>query len=134
MLETAAAAQQTGVDIVIGLLNSDGRHGAIEGLLSRFEQLPASNGLVGEGRIKRIDLDAIRERLPGIVLVDTRPPVSFAPACGSSSLHESDTWTDIESVVDSGIDVWASLDATGFSSWVSVGVGVPSRLNSLSLL
>lgn len=125
MLKTAATARQTGVDIVIGLVNSVGC-GAIDRLLFGFEQLPALHGKSNVRHAIRIDIDAARKRAPAILLVDTRPPSCEISRSGNSA-HDDERWADIEYLVTSGITVWAALDASGFSSWASVGAGLRSR-------
>jgi two-component system, OmpR family, sensor histidine kinase KdpD len=133
MLETALAARESGVDVVVAWVNPAGSE-VIDHLLRGFECMTPASGAGGEHRPARIDVDAVRKRTPQILLVDpqTSPP-SFGGG-GTASVRSNDWWADIEHILASGIDVWAVLDATGFSSWTSVGAGIPSRLNSLSLL
>jgi len=50
------------------------------------------------------------------------------------NVYDYECWKDIELVIASGINVWAALDATGFSSWSSVVGGGRSRTSGLSLL
>jgi K+-sensing histidine kinase KdpD len=133
MLETAAAAQQRRADMVVCLVNSCGS-GAIEHLLRGFECLPALQGNFGAKHPPRIDVDAVRKREPAILLVDTRVPPSSENGGRTGFVHSYHPWADIESVLVSGISVWAALDATGFSSWASVGIGTPRRISALSLL
>jgi two-component system, OmpR family, sensor histidine kinase KdpD len=124
MLETAATAQQNGADIVVGLAHSCGDD-AIDRLLRSFERVPAST---------RIEVDAVRKRAPSILLIDTRPPPSGESARAPRDEHPYEPWEDIENIVGSGIGVWVAVDATGFSSWTSLGIGVPPQVNGLSLL
>jgi two-component system sensor histidine kinase KdpD len=116
MLETAAAAQQRGADLVVCAPNAYGS-GAIDGLLRGFECLPALQGSLGAKYPPRIDVDAVRKREPAILLVDTRVPSSSENGRRRGFVHSYHPWADIESVLVSGITVWAALDATGFSSW-----------------
>ena len=94
MLETAKAAQQTGVDVVVGLVNSCGRK-AIDRLLCGFECLPALQSSIGPKRPARIDVDAVRKRKPAILLVDTRtlPTLEIDRAARSTNNYES--WAEI---------------------------------------
>jgi K+-sensing histidine kinase KdpD len=133
MLETARTARQTGVDVVVGLVNSRG-HGAIDRLLFGFECLPALHGQIDAEHPARIDVDAVRKRVPAILLVDTGLPASSQLQRGALFQHNYHSWAAIEDVVALGINVWAALDATGFSGWTSVGIGAPSHLSGLSLL
>lgn len=133
MLETAAAAQRTGVDVVVGLVNSLGSC-VIDHLLCGFECLPTLHGSRGAEYPARIDIEAVNRRRPTILLVDTRVLPSFETGRRAHSTHTDDSWADIEGVLTSGINVWAALDATGFSSWTTVAVGAPPRVSGLSLL
>ena len=132
MLETAKAAQRTGVDIVIGLVNACG-HSAIDRLLSGFECLPPLQSSITVNQPIRINIDAVRQRAPAILLVDTRVPPSETDR-STRIICNYDSWADIEDVVASGVNVWAAADATGFSSWTSVGIGAPRRVGGVSLL
>jgi two-component system, OmpR family, sensor histidine kinase KdpD len=135
MLETAAAVRQTGVDVVVGLMHA-GHHSPFDRLLRSFECLPAPRDSPGAKQPARIDLDAARTRQPVILLVDTRVPPSSGNGCRarSGSVDSYQPWADIESILELGIHVWAAVDATGFSSWSSVGVGAAPRKSGLSLL
>jgi two-component system sensor histidine kinase KdpD len=133
MLETARTARQTGGDVVVGLVNSRG-DSAIDALLLEFEYLPTLNSSIDAKHPTRIDVDAVRKRLPAILLVDTGLPASSETLRGALSIHDYHSWAAIEDVVALGVNVWAALDATGFSGWTSVGIGTPSRASGLSLL
>jgi two-component system sensor histidine kinase KdpD len=132
MLETAKTAQRTGVDIVIGLVNACG-HTAIDRLMSGFECLPPLHSSIAVNQPIRINIDAVRQRAPAILLVDTRVPPSETDR-GTRIICNYESWADIEDVVASGVNVWAAADATGFSSWTSVGIGAPRRVGGVSLL
>jgi len=112
MLEAAAATQQTGVDVVVGLVNSCGSC-VIDRLLCGFECLPALHRPLGAKYSARIDVDAVKKRGPAILLVDTRVLPSSETGRRAHSTHNDDSWADIEGVLASGINVWATLDATG---------------------
>jgi two-component system sensor histidine kinase KdpD len=122
MLETARAAQRAGGDVVIGLMSHRGRE-ALSALTDRFESLPIRRTTAGDVLEARIDLDAARKRAPSILLVDTHvaDPASHQP------------WADIESLMADGLDVWAAVDASGFSSWIDLA-RVPHKRTGLSLL
>jgi K+-sensing histidine kinase KdpD len=130
MLEAGTAARQTGVDVVSGFGNATGT-GAIDDLLSEFESLSALHASTGAEHPNRIDVDAVRKRAPAILLVDTRIQRIGRHA---QSKRDYASWDDIEAVLGFGVNVWAALDATGFSSWTSVGVGTSSRRSGSSLL
>jgi two-component system sensor histidine kinase KdpD len=133
MLEAARVAQRAGVDIVIGLVNACG-HNAIDRLRSEFECLPPLHDSVGVKPPIRIDIDAVRQRAPAILLVDTCAPLLSAKHRRPRAEFNYESWAVIEDVIASGVDVWAAADATGFSSWVSLGIGVRQRPRGVSLL
>jgi two-component system sensor histidine kinase KdpD len=133
MLETARSAQRTGVDIVIGLVSACG-DSAIDRLLSEFECLTPSPASIGVNPPIRIDIDAVRQRAPAILMVDTRVSPSPETHRNAPAVFNYESWATIEDVVASGVDVWAAADATGFSSWISLGIGVRRRPRGLSLL
>jgi two-component system, OmpR family, sensor histidine kinase KdpD len=133
MLETAKAAQRTGVDIIIGLVNPCG-HSAIDRLLSGFECLLPLQSAIGVNHPIRINIGAVRRRAPAILLVDTRVPLSSETDQTRRAVCNYESWADIEDIVASGVNVWAAADATGFSGWTSVGIGAPRRGGGVSLL
>jgi two-component system sensor histidine kinase KdpD len=132
MLEAGLAAKQRGVDVVVGLVHSSGRS-AIERLVCGFKCLPPVRGSCGAKHPARVDVDAARKREPAILLVDTHEPHAETHY-GAYSVHNSESWADIERLLESSISVWAAVDATGFGSWSSVVVSGRSRVGALSLL
>ncbi|MEA3151018.1 MAG: Osmosensitive channel His kinase sensor domain [Gammaproteobacteria bacterium] len=134
MLETAVAAKKTGADIVVGLVSSSGCD-PLDRLLRCFDHLPGSGRpLSKKHEANAIDLNAVRKRIPGILLVDMRPSPKCDAARVPGSARPDDSLAAIEDIIASGIDVWAAVDATGLSSWASVGVGVPRQISGVSLL
>jgi two-component system sensor histidine kinase KdpD len=133
MLETAVAVQQSGVDVVVGCATSSGSD-AIDRLLRGFECLPGVRRAGALEQPIRIDVDNVKRRIPAILLIDTRPPAVADSARPTPGVQDSDFWSDIEQILASGIDVWAALDATGFSCWSTLAEGLPARFNSLSRL
>jgi K+-sensing histidine kinase KdpD len=130
MLEAGTAARQTGVDVVVGSVSATG-NSAIDDLLRDFESLSAVHASTAREHLHRMDVDAVRKRAPAILLVDTQIQKSGRHA---KSTRNYASWDDIESVLEFGVNVWAALDATGFSSWTSVGVGTSARRSGSALL
>jgi hypothetical protein len=64
---------------------------------------------------------------PPILMVDTRVSPSPEMHRNAPAVFNYESWATIEDVVASGVDVWAAADATGFSSWISLGIGVRRR-------
>ncbi len=127
------AEKEGGADIVVGFVNSSGLD-RIDRLLRCFDSLPSLECATGQyGGANPIDLNAVRKRIPEILLVEVRPP-SKRDAAATLSARPDDPLAAIENIVASGIDVWAAVDATGFSSWALVGVGIPRRVSGVSLL
>ncbi len=127
MLESAAAQKREHTDIVVGLAHADGRDAVVH-LLRAFESLPALPHSSGAAHRVTMDVAGVKARRPAILLVD----------CGTSALRGGaehyDCWSDVEQIIEHGIDVWAAIDATGFSSWATIGVVAPRGANGLSLL
>ena len=68
--------------------------------------------------VETVELDTalIVLRRPGLLLVDTW---SGSEGVADRELQRSlaRCWRNIDEVLSAGIDVWAPLDASGFSSW-----------------
>lgn len=133
MLETALALRRQGVDVVVAPVLADERE-PLNALLSTFETLAPADDPGDRGSNPRIDVDAVIRRAPAIILVDTRTSARPLGSRFAGPNYRCDPWTDIETIVQSGVSVWAAVDATGFSSWTSVGAGIPARLSGVSLL
>ena len=126
MLEYAVASSRAGVDIVLGRINA-GAGDQLDHLRRGFEHLSNSDKA-------QIDVAAAISRKPSILLIDTRPPTLFDTSRGSLNSRNFDCWRDIDTIVEAGIHVWAAVDTSGFSSWSSVGPGLPARVTGESLL
>ena len=128
MLEAATIERRKNIDVVVGL-SQPGACESLRLLLGAFDSVPTVVPAGGGDHAARLDLAAIRLRKPKILLVD---PGSALPEVGRALRY--DWWTDIEYLIDSGTEVWAAIDATGFSSWATLGVVTPHGINGLSLL
>jgi len=130
MLESAVASRRAGVDVVIGRMNAKASD-QLDHLLRGLEHLPNLKPAVGMGQI---DVAGAIRRRPSVLLVDTRPPAFIDTARGSITLQNYDCWSEIDTIAEAGIVVWAAVDASGFSSWGTVGPGLPVRITGDSLL
>src|ERR1700743_2454887 len=103
MLEAAHERQREGVDIVIGVVETHGRQ--------ETERLVANLTLVSprtvdyRGRVfAEMDLDAILERRPKLVLID-----ELAHSNVPGSRH-GQRFQDVEEILKAGIDVYSTLN------------------------
>jgi two-component system sensor histidine kinase KdpD len=103
MLEEGHRRSSRGTDVVIGVVETHGRsHTAslIDGLEVVPRRAVTHRGVV----LEEMDLDAIVERAPDVVLVDelahTNPP---------GGRHEK-RWQDVEALLDAGIDVITTVN------------------------
>ena len=69
MIEEAHTQRSQGLDVVIGIIESHGRH-EIETLLSDLEILPRQKIDYRGHELYEFDLDAALKRNPGVILID----------------------------------------------------------------
>ncbi len=105
MLEEALRRAKRGQDVVIGLVDSEGR-APIEELASTLEVIPP---LVLNGS-KEVDVDAIIARKPEVVLIDD---IQHTNAAGSA---REKRWQDVQALLDSGIGVLSTVNVHHFES------------------
>ena len=109
MLEAARQRKKDGRDVVVGYVESHGRS-ETDALLEGLDILPRKEvnylGVV----LQEIDLDAILSRKPQIVLVD-----ELAHCNVPGSRHEK-RWQDVEEILESGIDVYTTVNIQHFES------------------
>jgi two-component system, OmpR family, sensor histidine kinase KdpD len=103
MLQAAQEARSEGVDLVIGLVESHGR-AETEALAEGLELIPRQR-IAYRGRIfEELDLDAILQRAPAVVVVD-----ELAHRNIPGTRHPR-RYQDIEELLGSGIDVWTAVN------------------------
>lgn len=103
MLQAAKKLHDTGVDVVIGVIETHGRpetQALIEGLSSLSRKSVTHKGVT----LQEFDLDKALERKPALILVDE---LAHTNAPGS---RHAKRWQDVEELVDSGIDVYTTLN------------------------
>lgn len=120
MLERARGLKASGVDVVIGLVETHGRSETAR-LAEGIETLPRQNdgGAYGE-----FDLDAALVRRPALLLVDELAHTN-APGSRHPKRHQ-----DIAELIGAGIDVWTALNIQhleSLSDLVARFAGVPVR-------
>ncbi|TDQ40495.1 KdpD-like non-kinase potassium sensor [Aureibacillus halotolerans] len=103
MLQEAHERKQAGVDVVIGLIETHGR-AETKALIEGLEIVPLQN-MVYKGRtFQELDIDAIIERAPGVVLIDELAHTNI-PGSRNNKRYQ-----DVLDVLDKGIDVISAVN------------------------
>lgn len=103
MLMSGRARKADGDDVVIGVVETHGRT-ETEALVEGFEIIPRV-GIGYKGRsLEEMDLDAVLERRPQLVLVD-----ELAHTNAPGSRHPK-RYLDVLEILDQGIDVYTTLN------------------------
>ena len=109
MLNEAHVLKKRGEDVVVGIVETHGRI-ETEALLKDLEMIPRRRveyqGIV----LEELDLDAILTRRPAVVLVD-----ELAHTNAPGSRHPK-RYQDVEELLDSGIDVYTTVNIQHFES------------------
>ncbi|WP_188065011.1 sensor histidine kinase [Sphingobium sp. KCTC 72723] len=103
MLTDAARLRKSGVDVVIGVVETHGR-AETQALVEGHEIVPRRRVEHQGHGLSEMDLDAILERRPGLVLVD-----ELAHSNAPGSRHPK-RYQDVEELLDAGIDVHSTLN------------------------
>ncbi|MBV7564578.1 sensor histidine kinase KdpD [Pseudomonas sp. sia0905] len=103
MLSRARELRQQGVDLVIGVVETHGRS-ETAALIDGHELIPRRQIEYQGHRLDEMDLDAIVQRRPNIVLVD-----ELAHRNAPGSRHER-RWQDVLELLDNGIDVYSTVN------------------------
>ncbi|MGN6620965.1 MAG: DUF4118 domain-containing protein [Sphingomonas sp.] len=103
MLKQGAARRDAGVDVVIGVVETHGRADT-QALIRGFTVMPRMP-IDYQGRtLEEMDLDAILERRPQLVLVD-----ELAHTNAPGSRHDK-RYQDVEELLAAGIDVYSTVN------------------------
>lgn len=103
MLVRAHELQRQGKDVVVGIVETHGRQETLA-LLDGLTLIPRKR-LEHQARwLEEMDLDALLQRKPQVVLVD-----EFAHRNVPGSRHER-RWQDVEELLDAGIDVYTTVN------------------------
>lgn len=103
MLLDARQRRETGVDVVIGVVETHGRR-ETEALIQGYELIPR-RAVEYQGRsIDEMDIDAVLARRPQLVLVD-----ELAHTNAPGSRHPK-RYQDVEELRDAGIDVYSTIN------------------------
>jgi len=109
MLEAAHQRLKQGVDVVVGYAETHGRV-ETDAFLSGLEILPRRLVEYHGVKLLEMDVDAILERKPTLVLVD-----EFAHTNAPGSRHPK-RFQDVEEILDAGIDVYTTLNVQHLES------------------
>ena len=115
MLQEAHRLQEQGVNILVGIAESHGRAGT----QAQLEGLPLLPRQKGRGKLyDEFDLDGALQRHPTIILVD-----ELAHTNAPGSRHPK-RWQDVEELLESGIDVFTTLNIQHLDSLNDVVRGI----------
>jgi two-component system, OmpR family, sensor histidine kinase KdpD len=109
MLEAAQRQLAAGVDVVAGYVETHGRR-ETDALLAGLEILPTQDLEYRGVRLREFDLDGALARRPAILLVDE---LAHTNAPG---LRHPKRWQDVEELLDSGINVFTTLNVQHLES------------------
>jgi two-component system sensor histidine kinase KdpD len=109
MLNEARVLKKRGEDVVVGVVETHGRI-ETEELLKGLEVIPRRRVEYQGISLEELDLDAILTRRPSAVLVDELAHTN-APGSRHPKRHQ-----DIEELLDSGIDVYTTVNIQHFES------------------
>src|SRR5580693_1438358 len=118
MLEAARLeAEDQKRDVVLGIIETHGRYDT-GSLLIGLEMLPRRSIEHRGIKLDEFDLDAALRRHPQLVLVDE---LAHTNAVGSRHLKR---WQDVEELLESGIDVFSTLNVQHLESLNDVVAGI----------
>jgi two-component system sensor histidine kinase KdpD len=113
MLQEAQMFKSNGKDVVIGIVESHKRQ-ETEDLLTCLEIIPRKKIEYSGITLEEMDLDAIIQRKPEVVLVD-----ELAHSNVKGSRH-SKRYQDVEEILNSGMDVFTTLNVQHIESLIDV--------------
>jgi two-component system sensor histidine kinase KdpD len=109
MLQEGHAEQETGRDVVVGLLETHGRADTAR-VAEGLPAIPRRRVRYREAVLEEMDLPAILSRRPELCLIDELAHTN-APGTEHAKRHE-----DVEAVLDAGIDVLSTLNVQHLES------------------
>ena len=113
MLQEAHAAKAQDIDIVLGVIETHGRH-ETEALVAELESIPLRSVEYRGVLLEELDLDALIARRPAIAVVD-----ELAHANAPLSRHVK-RWQDVVELLDRGISVWTAINVQHMESYADV--------------
>ncbi len=109
MLQAAHTAKEQGIDVVLGYIEPHERP-QTTALVSGLEQIPNKKIKHGNIELSELDLDAVLERKPQLVLVD-----EFAHTDAPGMRHTK-RYQDIKELLAAGIDVYTTVNVQHIES------------------
>jgi len=109
MLDAARQAKEDGIDVVIGYVETHGR-AETQALLEGMEIVPRRKVEYHGVALEELDVDAVLERKPELVLVDE---LAHTNAPGSRHIKR---YQDVIDLLDAEIDVWTTVNVQHFES------------------
>ncbi len=109
MLTQALRRQAEGVDVVIGVVETHGRD-ETRRLTQNLSAIPPARLTYRGRQLAELDLDALLARKPQLALID-----ELAHTNVPGSRHEK-RWQDVEELLDSGVDVYTTLNVQHLES------------------
>lgn len=103
MLTEAHSLMEAGIDVVAGIIDTHGRHDTEE-LLKGIEVIPPREVPYKGILLSDLDVDAVLERQPDVVLVDELAHTN-APGSPHAKRYE-----DVEQILEAGINVHSTLN------------------------
>jgi two-component system sensor histidine kinase KdpD len=103
MLEAAQAAKREGADVIIGWIETHARP-ETDALTRGLDRLPPRQIEYRGIKLSDFDLDLALKRRPQLLIVDELAHTN-AP-----TLRHARRWQDVEELLESGIDVWTTLN------------------------
>ncbi|TMA57288.1 MAG: sensor histidine kinase KdpD, partial [Deltaproteobacteria bacterium] len=103
MLQAAREQQRQATDVVVGVVETHGRH-ETQALLEGLEVIPKRRLEYRGQALEELDLDAILARRPTLVVVD-----ELAHTNAPGSRHPK-RFQDVEELLDAGIDVYTTVN------------------------
>jgi two-component system sensor histidine kinase KdpD len=109
MIQEALTQRAHGVDVVVGIIESHGRH-EIESLMRDLTILPRQKIEYRGQQLTEFDLDAALKRKPALILIDEMAHTNAA------GLRHAKRWQDIKELLDRGINVYTTLNVQHIES------------------
>jgi two-component system sensor histidine kinase KdpD len=109
MLNEAHVLKKRGEDVVVGVVETHGRI-ETEALLKNLQVMPRRRVEYQGILLEEMDLDTVLKRRPAVVLVD-----ELAHTNAPGSRHPK-RYQDVEELLDSGIDVYTTMNVQHFES------------------
>ncbi|WP_040688655.1 sensor histidine kinase [Nocardiopsis lucentensis] len=103
MLEEAHRRLGRGTDVVVGFVETHGR-AATAAMAEGLEVVPCRTVAYRDGEFEEMDLDAVLERAPRVVLVDE---LAHTNVPGTGHVKR---WQDIQTLLDAGITVLSTVN------------------------